>query len=223
MCQKDATKGDDMAGLDLSKLSRAEQAIVAAGAVAIVALFLPWYGASAGGFSASVSGFGTSYGWLGGLLIVAVGAFVLATRSGVKLPTLPIGPAVLVLAASALGLVIVAVRWATLPSGSGGVAGIATYSYGPSVGIILTLLLGAVQVVAAYVLFRASGESLPWRAAQGGSSGAGLRPGAGPGQTAVSEQPTATPASAAPAAEATPTGAGSTPAAEGDDPTSAAV
>ena len=47
----------------------------------------------------------------------------------------------------------------SLPSGGIGVAG---FSYGPRVGIYLTIVAGVVQVVAAVALFRSSGEKLPW-------------------------------------------------------------
>jgi hypothetical protein len=149
----------------LQKLSRLEWGVVGAGAIALISLFLPWYGASVLGYSSSVSGFGTSYGWLGGLLIVAAGVVLFLRRgSQVDMSKLPAGPAVIVLAASALGTLIVVIRWATLPSGSGGFGGV-TYSYGPRVGLIITLVMGIVQVVCGFMLFRASGEPLPWNTA----------------------------------------------------------
>ncbi len=151
-----------MAQLDLKKLSRLDQVMVGAGVLALISLFLAWYGVSVGGFSASVSGWNTSYGWLGGLLIVAAGVVVLLQRSEVRLTAVPVRPTVLVLGLSLLGTVIVVLRWATLPSGGGGVAGVATYSYGPRVGIWITAIVGACQVVAAFKLFRDSGDPLPW-------------------------------------------------------------
>jgi hypothetical protein len=45
-----------MAKFDRERLSTLDWAVVGAAGVALIALFLPWYGASAGGFSASVSG-----------------------------------------------------------------------------------------------------------------------------------------------------------------------
>jgi hypothetical protein len=87
---------------------------------------------------------------------------------------LPLGSGVIVLGASALGTLIVALRWLTLPSGHGGITGVDNYSYGPRIGIILTLIVGIAQVVFAVQLFRASGEKLPWAAQS--SAGSDLPP-----------------------------------------------
>lgn len=155
-----------MATFDAKRLSTIDRVVVVAAAIALISLFLPWYGAStsglAGGFSASVTGFSTSYGWLGGLLIVGAGIYLVLQRSQVEVPRLGAGPAVVVLGASAIGTVIVILRWLSLPRGHGGVAGVASYSYGPRVGIWLTSIVGIVQLVCALSLFRSSGEKLPW-------------------------------------------------------------
>ena len=74
----------------------------------------------------------------------------------------PFTPAVVVLGAATLGALIVVIRWITLPSGHVGVGGVTAYSYGPRVGIFLTIIAGLVQVGAAITLFRSSGEKLPW-------------------------------------------------------------
>jgi len=155
-----------MAKFDANAISKIDWGVIGAGGIALIALFLPWYGYSSGAFSFSVSGLSTSYGWLGGLLIFAAGVYHLLKRSQVDLSKMPVGPAVVVLGASTLGTLIVALRWLTLPSGHGSVGGVSnySYSYGPSVGIILTLIVGAVQVFCAFKLFRASGEALPWDA-----------------------------------------------------------
>ena len=140
-----------MAKFDSTSISKQDWGVIGAGGLVFISLFLPWYGVSLGIYSASVSGWGTSYGWLGGLLIIAAGVYLLALRSKVDLSKMPLGPGVVVLGASALGTLIVALRWLTLPGG-----------VGPRVGIILTLILGLVQVFFAMKLFRASGEKLPW-------------------------------------------------------------
>jgi len=163
-----------MAAFDAKKLSPLDWGVGGAGALAFIALFLPWYGASYLSFSATVSGWSTSYGWLGALLIVAAGAYLVLQRSGVSLGNLKVGPAVIVLGAASLGALIVILRWLTLPSGGAGVYG---YSYGPRIGIYITLVAGVVQAGCAFALFRASGESLPW-AAQG-SARVGGTPGPG--------------------------------------------
>jgi len=93
-----------MAKFDAKRLSRGDWAVVGAAAVSFISLFLPWYGASYGFFSASVSGWSTSYGWLGGLLIIAAGVYLALLRSEVNLAKMPLTPAVVVLGAAALGL-----------------------------------------------------------------------------------------------------------------------
>ena len=151
-----------MAKFDAKRLSRLDWAVVGAAGVSFISLFLPWYGASSGVFSASVSGWSTSYGWFGALLIIAAGVFLALQRSQVNLNSVPVTPAVVVLGAAVLGTLIVVIRWITLPSGHAGIGGVTIYSYGPRVGIFLTILAGLVQVAAAVALFRASGEKLPW-------------------------------------------------------------
>lgn len=165
-----------MAAFDAKKLSQLDWGVAGAGGVALISLFLPWYGVSSGFYSASISGWSTSYGWLGSLLIVAAGVYLVMHRSQVNLANMPIGPAVVVLGAAILGTLIIAIRWLTLPSGSTGVVGGASFSYGPRIGIILTLIVGIVQVVCAFMIFRGSGEALPWAAKSGASAASGVPP-----------------------------------------------
>lgn len=144
--------------VDFKKLDKLDRVVVITAAIALVALFLPWYGVTSGPFSASVSGFSTSYGWLGALLIIAAGVYLLMLRSGSSMPKTSMGPGVLVLGASALGTLLVIIRWITLPKG--GIGG--AYSYGPRIGIYFALVAGVVQAVISFKLFKASGEKLPW-------------------------------------------------------------
>jgi hypothetical protein len=162
--------GNSMARFEAKRLSRLDWAVVGAGGLSFISLFLPWYGASAGLFSASVDGWSTSYGWFGALLIIAAGAYLALQRSEVNLSVVPLTPAVVVLGAAILGALIVIIRWITLPSGHAGVGGVTVYSYGPRVGIFLTIIAGLVQVGAALALFRASGEKLPWAEKNQGTS-----------------------------------------------------
>ena len=152
-----------MAKFDAKRLSTLDWIVVGAAALALICLFLPWYGASTLGFSASVDGLSTGYGWIGDLLIVAAGVYLVLQRSQVDLSKVNVGPAVVVLGAAVVGTALVILRWATLPRAHGGIAGVNVYSLGPRVGIVLTLVLGVVQVVCALSLFRASGEKLPWK------------------------------------------------------------
>ena len=148
-----------MATFDFKKLSRVDRGVAGSGFVALIALFLPWYGVSSGPFSASVSGFGSGYGWLGALLIFATGLYLVLLRSGSNVPKLSVGPGFIMLGASLLGTVIVGLRWLSLPSGGAG----GYYNYGPRIGIFVALIAGIVQVVCALSLFRGSGESVPWK------------------------------------------------------------
>ncbi len=145
------------AAFDLKKLSTLDRVVAGASVLTLILLFLPWYGFSDGIYSASVSGFSTSYGWFGALLIIAAGVYLVLQRSGVNLAGIPVSPGVVVLGASGLGTVIVALRWLTVPSG-----GALGFSYGPKYGMIGTLIVGLGETACAFLLFRASGEALPW-------------------------------------------------------------
>ena len=147
--------------VDWKKLDQLDRVVAVTSAVTVISMFLPWYGASVLGFSASVNGFGSGYGWIGALLIVAAGAYLVMLRSGGSMPRTTMGPGVIVLGLSAIGALLVVVRWISLPSGGGGMSG-EPYSYGPRIGIYLTLIAGVVQAVIAFRLFKRSGEDLPW-------------------------------------------------------------
>ncbi|MGH3733943.1 MAG: hypothetical protein ACRDVC_11345 [Acidimicrobiales bacterium] len=147
------------AQFDWKKYSTTDKVIAITGLVSLISLFLPWWGYSSGPFGASVSGFSTSYGWLGALLIVAAGAYIAMARAGSNMPKFFYGPGVIVLGLSVIGAVIVIIRWISLPRGS--YSG-AAFSYGPRIGIFLSLIAGIVQAIFALRLFRASGEALPW-------------------------------------------------------------
>jgi len=153
-----------MAGLDWKKLSTADRVVAITALCALIALFLPWWGVSTPYYSASVSGFSSGYGWLGALLVVLAGAYLVLLRSGSNLPKLSMGPGVLVLGASVIGTLLVAIRWITIPRGSYGVTSVTVFSYGARIGIYVALIAGIVQIVFALRLFRSSGESLPWAA-----------------------------------------------------------
>ena len=148
-----------MAFIDVKKLSTIDRVVVGAAVVGLIALFLPWYGASSPYGSASVSGFSSSYGLLGALLIVATGVYLGMLRSGAQMPSTSVGPGVITLGGSLIGAVLVILRWITLPRASFA-AGVV--SYGPRYGIILELLAGVVQALCALTLFRRSGEAVPW-------------------------------------------------------------
>jgi hypothetical protein len=142
-----------VAQLDVKKLTNLDWVIVGGAGLAFISTFLPWYSASVLGFSASVSGWSTSYGWLGALIMIGAGVYLLMAKSGVNLSQVKVKSSQVVIGLAALGTLIVIIRWATLPSGSGGSGGIG-YSYGPSAGIYLAIIAGLAECVAAFMLLR---------------------------------------------------------------------
>ena len=150
-----------MARFDLNRLSKLDRVVVGASVVALAALFLPWYGVTYGSVAASVSGWHTGYGWLGGALIVAAGAYLVTVRSGTR-PGRSGGSAFAVAAMAAAGTLLIVIRWATLPTGRAAYGGATFFSYGPRVGIFVSIAVGVVSTAAAVVAFRASGERPPW-------------------------------------------------------------
>jgi hypothetical protein len=149
-----------MAAFEWNKLTSTDKVISVTALIALIGLFLPWYGFSSPLYSASVSGFSTSYGWLGALLIVAAGVYLVLLRSGSNMPKTSYGPGVLVLGASALGALIVIIRWLTVPKGS--YSGLSSFTYGPRIGMYIVLIAGVVQAFFALRLFRSTGEAVPW-------------------------------------------------------------
>ena len=149
---------------DWKSLSSRDRAIVGGAAIALIALFLPWYGASVGPLSVSWSGWSAGFtGWAGGLLLTAAGVLVLRRSIASLLTSSGIGPSLLVAAVSALGLLLVIIRWVTFPSYHAiGVS----YSVGARYGIYLALIAGLVETTAAVMALRASREQVPWARAE---------------------------------------------------------
>jgi hypothetical protein len=150
---------------DVKRLSSLDRAIVGSASVAFVTGFLPWWGYSGplSLYGASVDGWSAGFtAWAGTLLMTLAGVYLVLRRSGASLPSTRVGPAVLVAAASALGLLLVILRWLTLPRVHGGLAG----SIGAKYGIWLAMIVGIVETVAAVAELRASGERLPWQQPQ---------------------------------------------------------
>ena len=146
-----------MAAFDMEKLDTSDRVVAGASLVTLICLFLPWYGGGGSFGSVSWTGFSSGYGWIGAILIILAGVYLVMLRSGSNLPKNNYGPGVNVLGLSALGTLIVAIRWLTIPRASGG-----GFSYGPKYGLFLTVIAGVVQVILAFRLFKSSGESVPW-------------------------------------------------------------
>lgn len=152
---------------DLTRLGNLDRAIAGGALVVFIAGFLPWWGYTGplDRYSASVSGWSAGFSaWAGTLLLVVAGILIVLRRSGAELPSLPVGPAVLVAGTASVGLLLVVIRWLTLPRVHGGLAG----SIGAKYGIWLALIAGAVETAAAIAELRASGERLPWQQPQAG-------------------------------------------------------
>ena len=146
---------------DMKNLSNLDRAIVGGAGVAFIAAFMPWWGYSGPLhlYGTSIIGWNAGFtAWLGSLLLAAAGLYLLLLRSGVKLPSLPFGPAVTVAGGAVIGLALVIIRWLSLPRVRAGLAG----SVGPRFGIWLAMIAGIVELVGAVLEFRASGEDLPW-------------------------------------------------------------
>jgi len=154
---------------DWKSLSTLDRAIVAGAAVSFIAAFLPWYGVTVGPFSVSVSGWSAGFSaWAGALLLTAAGVLLVLRHSGLSIPS-AVGPSVLVAAVAALGLLLVIIRWISFPRYHG-------IDVGARYGIYLALIAGIVEVTAAVMAMRASGEQLPWAQAQHGTSPAETAP-----------------------------------------------
>lgn len=149
---------------DLKRLSTLDRAITGGAALAFLTGFLPWWGYSGplGIYGASVDGWSAGFSaWAGILLLTLAGVYLALRRFDVAVPALPVGPAMVVAAAAGLGLALVIIRWLSLPRVHAGVAG----SIGSKYGIWLAIVAGAVEVGAAVMELRASGEPIPWRQA----------------------------------------------------------
>jgi len=166
---------------DWKRLSTLDRAIAGGAAVAFIAAFLPWYGASVGPFSSSVSGWSAGFtAWAGSLLLTAAGVLLVLRRSGAKLSS-AFSPALLVAGVAAVGLLLVVIRWVSFPRYHG-------IDVGAKYGIYLALIAGIVVVTAAVMELRASGEQMPWAQAQPTDTPAAPAPEPAPEAPSVPEE-----------------------------------
>jgi hypothetical protein len=134
--------------------------IVGAAAVVFVSGFLPWYGASFGGYSATASGWNSGFlAWCPVLLCVAAAVTVALPRFGnVRLPNLgQVGPALWPIVGGGLAVLLILIRWVTLPDFSDSVFATQIHS-GAEVGLYLGLL-GALAVTGFGVLGARTADS----------------------------------------------------------------
>jgi hypothetical protein len=156
-----------MAGFDPAKVSKAEWIGLGAGVLAFVASFLPWYEVTFSGPSAVLSGF-VSGGWLSAwslgfaawfpvLLLVASAGVMLAEHLGAQIPTFRLGWPLILLGVSVLALVIILLRWVTLPDPTSGLP-FSGVSFGAGFGLYVGLVAAVLFGLAQYLIFRASGQ-----------------------------------------------------------------
>lgn len=144
----------------MEQLGTVDRVIAGAALVAFISLFLPWYGVAVGGVD--VTGSGGVTGSLGALLLMAAGVLVVYRKAGGALRAgRHAAPSMVVVVLAVLGLVLVIVRWATLPRVQASAANF-SYSVGPRYGLYVALLAGIVETAAAILAIRAAGEQAPW-------------------------------------------------------------
>jgi hypothetical protein len=125
--------------------------IVGGAVVVFVAAFLPWWGGSEDLVGPIPSVHGWSEGataWVGTLLLFGAGVMVALRRTGVFRPSDSGRWAALVLALSAVGFVLLLLRWLSMGRSAG--MGV---DVGPMSGVHLALIAGAVELAAAAVKF----------------------------------------------------------------------
>jgi len=145
---------------DWNRLSTQDRVIIGGAAVAFIAAFLPWYGVSFEGLGITVSGWSAGFtAWAGALLLTAAGVLLVLRRSGATFNLGNLGPSVLVAGVSAVGLLLVIIRWISFPRYRG-------LDVGARYGIYIALIAGLAEVVAAVTAMRASGEQVPWAQSQ---------------------------------------------------------
>jgi len=101
--------------MDLSKLSQNQKIALGGGVLAIISLFLPWYGFSFAGIGSNIGAFDSGLIAWGGLILAIAGAAILILKAlgttDVKLGSLAAEQLAFLL--GALGAVFIILRWLT--------------------------------------------------------------------------------------------------------------
>lgn len=173
-----------MAGSEATRVTALEWVVVAAGVLAYVSSFLPWYALTASvpilGITQSTdvnawrAGFGA---WFSVLLMVAAAGVVLAGTVGGRLRR-PASRSLITLALSALAFITIVLRWATFPDATGGLGRIGelgdvelgtfnlgnafTVTSGAAAGLYLGLSAAGVALAASSLTFRTAARD--WHA-----------------------------------------------------------
>jgi len=154
--------------MDLTKLGRTEQVLSAAGLLAFIFSFLPWYTASLGPLSASRNGWQDPSGfndWFPVLLLFVYGIILFLPAAGVQLnvPFLASAAnrAFVGLVLSALGVLLWAIQGLTYPNWNDLTGGFESGgSAGPAWAYYVVLVIGLAALVQSYLGFTQAGGSL---------------------------------------------------------------
>jgi len=134
---------------DLKRLTRTDQIVGVASLVVLISIFLPWFTASADGFSASGSGT-AAHGWLWLVFVLdlAIIAYLVMRAGWEESPLhLPVAHAPLLLAATGLQLLLVVIAFFDMPSSAFGVS--IGWAWGAFIGLLAALAAAAPVVVPA--------------------------------------------------------------------------
>lgn len=139
---------------DWKELSTRDRVIVCCAGVAFISLLLPWWGVDVFGVNLSVDGWSAGFtAWAGGLVLTAAGVLLVLRRSGAEFSA-DVRPEVLVAGVASLGLLLVVIRWASLPRYRG-------FDVGARYGLYVALIAGIAEVTVAVLAMRAPEEPAP--------------------------------------------------------------
>lgn len=172
--------------LDVKAMNRNDQVVAGAGVAMLIVSFLPWYKASAFGFSVSANAWDLDFlgAKLAVILSVLAAAYVLARAAGVDTSAIPVKPRLLVLVLSALAVLMMIIQWTAAEDVPDGL------DAGWSIGFYLALLLTIAQAVFAFLAFQQDGGMAATGTGLGTGAGTGLG-GDAPGTGYAAPQPPA--------------------------------
>jgi hypothetical protein len=153
-----------MARADLTKVTILDWVVVGAGLLAFISSFLPWYQTDVSVLgierSATANAWNAGIGaWLPVLLLVVAGVVVLASTTGVRLPT---SKSLITLGLSVLAVIAILLRWRTFSDVTGqsrldmdnvnvDVEALLAVSSGAGVGLYIGLIAAIAAVVASFL------------------------------------------------------------------------
>jgi hypothetical protein len=150
-----------MAQPDFRTMPRNDQGVLAAGALAFIASFFPYYGATVN--AVGIHGSSSTSAWHSYATLALILVLAATVVAGVQLfspsslPQTSMSWNFVVLALSAVGTVLLVIRSFTFDSGT-----IGPLSYGLKWGAFVLMILCIVQTAFAFLRVRAAGEAMPW-------------------------------------------------------------